>query len=71
MATQALVGTAGGKAGSVELDPAVFEAPVKPHLFHAEVRRQARVRVLPELRAAALELRNTLPPHALPPVAAA
>jgi large subunit ribosomal protein L4 len=30
----------GGKAGSVELDPAVFEAPVKPHLFHAEVRRQ-------------------------------
>jgi len=40
MATQALVGTTGGKAGSVELDPAVFEAPVKPHLFHAEVRRQ-------------------------------
>ena len=39
--------------------------------YHAEVRRQARVRVLPELRAAALELRNTLPPHALPPVAAA
>src|SRR5262245_52583108 len=29
-----------GKAGSVELDPAVFEAAVKPHLFHAEVRRQ-------------------------------
>lgn len=28
------------KAGSVELDPAVFEAPVRPHLFHAEVRRQ-------------------------------
>jgi len=27
-------------AGSVELDPAIFEAPVRPHLFHAEVRRQ-------------------------------
>src|SRR5690606_2537678 len=39
MATQALVRTAGGK-GSVELDPVVFEAPVRPHLFHAEVRRQ-------------------------------
>ena len=44
MATQALVGTSGGKAGSVELDPAVFEAPVKPHLFHAEVRRQLAAR---------------------------
>jgi large subunit ribosomal protein L4 len=32
------------KAGSVELDPAVFEAAVKPHLFHAEVRRQLAVR---------------------------
>lgn len=39
MATQELL-SAKGKAGSVELDPAVFEAPVKPHLFHAEVRRQ-------------------------------
>ena len=28
------------KAGSLDLDPAVFEAAVKPHLFHAEVRRQ-------------------------------
>jgi large subunit ribosomal protein L4 len=28
------------KAGSLELDPVVFEAPVKAHLFHAEVRRQ-------------------------------
>jgi large subunit ribosomal protein L4 len=27
-------------AGSVELDPVIFEAPVRPHLFHAEVRRQ-------------------------------
>jgi large subunit ribosomal protein L4 len=40
MATQTLVRTGGGAAGSIELDPAVFEAPVKPHLFHAEVRRQ-------------------------------
>jgi large subunit ribosomal protein L4 len=44
MATQELLSTGGsgkaGKAGSVELDPAVFEAPVRPHLFHAEVRRQ-------------------------------
>ena len=39
MATQELLGTAGG-SGSVELDPVVFEAPVRPHLFHAEVRRQ-------------------------------
>jgi large subunit ribosomal protein L4 len=27
-------------AGSVDLDPTIFEAPVRPHLFHAEVRRQ-------------------------------
>jgi len=39
MATQELL-SAAGKKGSVELDPAVFEAPVRPHLFHAEVRRQ-------------------------------
>ena len=39
MATQELL-TTSGKQGSVELDPAVFEAPVRPHLFHAEVRRQ-------------------------------
>ena len=44
MATQALVGKASGAAGSVELDPAIFEAPVKPHLFHAEVRRQLAAR---------------------------
>jgi len=30
----------GGSAGSVELAPEVFESPVKPHLFHSEVRRQ-------------------------------
>jgi large subunit ribosomal protein L4 len=40
MATQTLVRPGGGSAGEVELDPAVFEAAVKPHLFHAEVRRQ-------------------------------
>jgi large subunit ribosomal protein L4 len=40
MATQNLVRASGGKGGSVELDPAVFEAAVRPHLFHAEVRRQ-------------------------------
>ncbi len=32
------------KAGTVELSPGVFEAPVKPHLFHAEVRRQLAAR---------------------------
>jgi large subunit ribosomal protein L4 len=40
MASLDVVGAGGKKAGSVELDPAVFEAPIKPHLFHAEVRRQ-------------------------------
>jgi len=30
----------GSKAGSADLPASVFEAPVKPHLFHAEVRRQ-------------------------------
>jgi large subunit ribosomal protein L4 len=28
------------KAGTVELPAAVFDAPLRPHLFHAEVRRQ-------------------------------
>ena len=40
MASLDVVGAEGRKAGSVELDPVVFEAPIKPHLFHAEVRRQ-------------------------------
>jgi large subunit ribosomal protein L4 len=40
MASLDVVGAGGKKAGSVELDPAVFQAPIKPHLFHAEVRRQ-------------------------------
>jgi large subunit ribosomal protein L4 len=35
-----VVTAANKKAGSVDLDPSVFEAPVRPHLFHAEVRRQ-------------------------------
>jgi large subunit ribosomal protein L4 len=40
MATLELVKAGGKRGGSVDLDPAVFEAVVKPHLFHAEVRRQ-------------------------------
>jgi len=32
------------KAGSLDLDPAVFEAKVRPHLYHAEVRRQLALR---------------------------
>jgi large subunit ribosomal protein L4 len=44
MASLDVVGAGGEKAGSVELDPAVFEAPVKPHLLHAEVRRQLSLR---------------------------
>jgi large subunit ribosomal protein L4 len=28
------------KAGSVDLSPAVFETAIRPHLYHAEVRRQ-------------------------------
>jgi large subunit ribosomal protein L4 len=44
MATVDLQKTGGGTAGSVELDPVVFEASVRPHLFHAEVRRQLSAR---------------------------
>lgn len=40
MATVDVSKIGGGKAGSAELDPVVFEATVKPYLFHAEVRRQ-------------------------------
>ncbi len=32
------------KGGSVELSPVVFEAPLKAHLLHAEVRRQLAAR---------------------------
>ena len=40
MANQAVVTIENKQAGSVDLSPVVFEAPVKTHLFHAEVRRQ-------------------------------
>jgi large subunit ribosomal protein L4 len=40
MATLEVVNTKNEKAGSVDVNPVVFEAAVKPHLFHAEVRRQ-------------------------------
>ncbi len=40
MATVDIFTTDNKKAGDVDLDPAVFEAAVKPHLFQAEVRRQ-------------------------------
>jgi len=40
MATLDVVTMDNKRAGKVDLDPAVFEAPVKPHLFQAEVRRQ-------------------------------
>lgn len=40
MATVDLVRMDASKAGTVELDSRVFEAAVKPHLFHAEVGRQ-------------------------------
>jgi large subunit ribosomal protein L4 len=40
MATVEVVTAAGGKAGSIDLDPTVFEGRIRPHLFHAEVRRQ-------------------------------
>ena len=32
------------KAGSLDLAPGVFEAPVRTHLLHAEVRRQLAAR---------------------------
>jgi large subunit ribosomal protein L4 len=40
MANVDVVTTDNSKAGSLDLDPAVFEAKVRPHLYHAEVRRQ-------------------------------
>jgi len=40
MATLDVQTTGKGKGGKVDLDPTVFEARVRPHLFHAEVRRQ-------------------------------
>ena len=40
MATVDVVTAGNKKAGKVDLDPSIFEAPVRRHLFHAEVRRQ-------------------------------
>ena len=40
MATVDVVTVSNSKAGTVDLDPVVFEAQVKPHWCHAEVRRQ-------------------------------
>jgi large subunit ribosomal protein L4 len=40
MATLDVVTLDNKKAGSVDVSPVVFEATVKPHLVHAEVRRQ-------------------------------
>lgn len=44
MATLDVVDSANQRKGTVELDPAVFEVAVRPHLFHAEVRRQLALR---------------------------
>jgi len=40
MATLDVVTIDNKKAGSVDVSPVVFEAAVRPHLVHAEVRRQ-------------------------------
>lgn len=40
MATQDLLQIGGKAAGSIELDAVIFEAPIREHLFQAEVRRQ-------------------------------
>lgn len=40
MATLDVVNLQNKKAGSVDLSPAVFESAIRPHLYHAEVRRQ-------------------------------
>jgi len=44
MATVDVLTVENKKAGTLDLDPVVFEAKVKPHLFHAEVRRQLAAR---------------------------
>lgn len=44
MATVDLRDSSNQMTGSIELDANIFEAPVKPHLFHAEVRRQLSLR---------------------------
>lgn len=40
MATLDLLNSKNEKKGTVDLDPSIFEVEVRPHLFHAEVRRQ-------------------------------
>lgn len=40
MATLDVVDVQNRKAGSVDLSPTVFETAIRPHLYHAEVRRQ-------------------------------
>ncbi len=44
MASVDIVNTKNEKAGSVDLESGVFEAQVRPHLYHAEVRRQLSLR---------------------------
>ena len=44
MATVDVVTQSNKKAGTLDLDPATFEACVKPHLLHMEVRRQLALR---------------------------
>lgn len=44
MASTNVVTVDNEQAGSVDLDPGVFEARIRPHLYHAEVRRQLAAR---------------------------
>lgn len=44
MASVEVVNSSNEKSGSLDLDPRVFEAGVRPDLFHAEVRRQLALR---------------------------
>ena len=44
MATADVVSIKNEKVASVDLNPAVFEAKIRPHLYHAEVRRQLAAR---------------------------
>lgn len=44
MATTDVVSVENKKVTTVDLDPAIFQAKVRPHLYHAEVRRQLAIR---------------------------
>ncbi len=44
MATADIITIDNKKSGSMELDPTVFDGKVRPHLYHAEVRRQLALR---------------------------